>query len=151
MKYHQHGCVAVAGGQIIARGTNSYRCHSNDGYLKGTCSCHAEIDVLRKLERILAKKNLSVSRRNGEGSAFYGRISMYVVRKGDDGNSYKDSAPCTRCARFMKSLNIKNIIYSNSEGSLTKCRVKDYTTTHTSQGNRFLDKGIINKECVVVK
>ena len=84
MKYHQHGCVAVANGQIIARGTNSYRCQSNDGYLTDTCSCHAEIDVLRKLE-------------------------------------------------------------------LTKCRVKDYTTPHTSQGNRFLDRGMINREYVVKK
>ena len=64
MKYHQHGCVAVVGGQIIARGKNSYRCHSNDGYLTDTCSCHAEIDVLRKLERLLRRKNLAVSRRN---------------------------------------------------------------------------------------
>ena len=65
MKYHQHGCIAVVGGRIIARGTNSYRCQSNDGYLTDTCSCHAEIDVLRKLERILIKKSLPVSRRNG--------------------------------------------------------------------------------------
>ena len=86
-----------------------------------------------------------------EGSAFYGRISMYVVRKGEHGNSYKDSAPCSRCAKFMKSLNIKNVIYSNTEGQLTKCRVKDYTTTHTSQGNRFLDRGMINREYVVKK
>ncbi len=86
-----------------------------------------------------------------DGSAFYGRISIYVVRKGLHGNSYKDSAPCTRCAKFMKSLNIKNVIYSNSEGSLTKCRVKDYTTTHTSQGNRFLDRGMVHRECIVTK
>jgi tRNA(Arg) A34 adenosine deaminase TadA len=79
MKYHQHGCVAVAGGQIIARGTNSYRCQSNDGYLTDTCSCHAEIDVLRKLERILAKKNLSVSRRNGRQCFL--RANKYVRRK----------------------------------------------------------------------
>ena len=39
--------------------------------------------------------------------------------------------------QFMKLLNIKNVIYSNSEGTLTKCRVKDYTTSHVSQGNRF--------------
>jgi tRNA(Arg) A34 adenosine deaminase TadA len=79
MKYHQHGCVAVANGQIIARGTNSYRCQSNDGYLTDTCSCHAEIDVLRKLERILAKKNLSVSRRNGRQCFLW--PNQYVRRK----------------------------------------------------------------------
>ena len=75
------------------------------------------------------------------GRAFYGRISIYVVRKGLHGNSYKDSAPCARCATFMKSLNIKNVVYSNADGQLTKCRVKDYTTNHISQGNRFIDRG----------
>jgi hypothetical protein len=38
----------------------------------------------------------------------------------------------------MKSLNIRYIIYSNSTGTLTKCRVTDYNTTHNSQGNLFL-------------
>ena len=145
MKHHQHGCIAVAGGQILARGTNSYRCQSNDGYLTDTCSCHAEIDVLRKLERILAKKHLPTSNRNNvtngnhsaKVGAFYGRISIYVVRRGVHGNSYKNSAPCIRCAYFMKSLNIKNVIYSNSYGKLTKCKIQDYTTTHTSQGSLF--------------
>lgn len=79
MKYHQHGCVAVLGGQIIARGTNSYRCQSNDGYLTNTCSCHAEIDVLRKLERILAKKNLSVSKRNVRSCFLW--PNQYIRRK----------------------------------------------------------------------
>jgi len=144
MKHHQHGCIAVTGGQIIARGTNSYRCNSNDGYLTDTCSCHAEIDVLRKLERILTKKQIHTSRwnvvngnRSAKAGAFYSRISIYVVRRGTQGNSYKNSAPCIRCAHFMKSVNIKNVIYSNSYGKLTKCKMQHYTTTHTSQGNMF--------------
>ena len=45
----QHGCVAVMNGKIIAKGYNSSRCYSSDGFLKNTCSCHAEVDVLRKL------------------------------------------------------------------------------------------------------
>ena len=56
MMHHQHGCVAVMGGKIIARGYNSDRCYSNDEFLKNTCSCHAEIDVMRKLNRIINKK-----------------------------------------------------------------------------------------------
>ena len=70
--------------------------------------------------------------------AFYGRVNIYVVRKDKSGNTFKDSSPCLRCSEIMKSLNIKYIIYSNSSGTLTKCRVKDYTTTHISQGDRFL-------------
>lgn len=49
----------------------------------------------------------------------------------------------------MKSLNIKYIIWSNSEGTLTKCRVRDYTTTHVSQGNRFLDRGMTHREDII--
>ena len=60
--------------------------------------------------------------------------------------TYKDSAPCSRCANIMKILNIKNIIYSNSEGKLIKCRVKDYNTNHISQGNRFLNRGMKHRE-----
>ena len=51
----------------------------------------------------------------------------------------------------MKSLNIKYIIWSNSEGTLTKCRVRDYTTTHVSQGNRFITRGMTHREDIVVK
>lgn len=45
----QHGCVAVINGKVMARGHNSSRCYSVDGFLRKTCSCHAEVDVLRKL------------------------------------------------------------------------------------------------------
>ena len=53
----RHGCVAVASGKIIARGYNSDRTISRDGLIGKMCSCHAEIDVLRKcLKRKLPKK-----------------------------------------------------------------------------------------------
>jgi len=60
MKYHQHGCVAVICGSIVARGWNTYGCQPNDEYCDNTCSCHAEIDVMRKLEKILLKKHLII-------------------------------------------------------------------------------------------
>ena len=66
MKYHRHGCVAVMNGRIIERGFNSDRCHSSDGFLEDACSCHAEVDVIRKLsKRMNKKKHSSVSRRDG--------------------------------------------------------------------------------------
>ena len=49
MNYSQHGCVAVANGKIIARGYNVDRTYSRDGFLKDTCSCHAEMSVMRQL------------------------------------------------------------------------------------------------------
>lgn len=42
----RHGCVAVRNGRIIAKGYNHYRTRVR-GFSCG-CSCHAEIDVLRK-------------------------------------------------------------------------------------------------------
>lgn len=46
----------------------------------------------------------------------------------------------------MKNLKIKNIIWSNSLGGLSKSRVKDYQTNHVSQGNRFLNRGMKHRE-----
>ena len=80
------------------------------------------------------------------GRAFYGKVSLYVVRKDKHGEKFKDSAPCSQCCAVMKSLQIKYIIWSNSQGSLTKCRVRDYETSHVSQGNRFLNRGMIHRE-----
>lgn len=43
----KHGCVAVANGKIIGRGHNSSRTQSRDGFIRNTCSCHAEIAAIR--------------------------------------------------------------------------------------------------------
>ncbi len=48
----------------------------------------------------------------------------------------------------MKSMNIKSVIYSNEEGTLTKCKMKDYYTDHLSQGERFLNRGMTHREDV---
>ena len=45
----QHGCIAVTAGKITATGFNNYRTTSNDGFIYDTCTCHAEVDVMRKL------------------------------------------------------------------------------------------------------
>jgi hypothetical protein len=120
---------------------------AKDKYIQTTCTCHAEADVLRKIERLLIKKQLH----NTHRTRFLSRISIYVVRKDKRGNQYKDSTPCLSCGIFMKSLNIKNVIYSDASGTLTKCRVRDYTTTYTSQGTTFLNHGSVNSENVVYK
>jgi deoxycytidylate deaminase len=143
---HNHGCVAVMGGRLIAKGFNSDRCYSSDGFLTNSCSCHAEIDVLRQLDKKLKKKRI-INKKNR--NLFYEKISLYVVRKkkGYDINNdniinidiYKDSAPCVKCSEIMKKLGVKYIIYSNINGTLTKCRVRDYITTHISHGTRVIN------------
>ena len=64
------GCVAVVNGKIIARGFNHYRTFSKDGLIENTCSCHAEMDVLRKC----LKQNKTR------------KLSLYVVRLSKMGN-----------------------------------------------------------------
>ena len=54
------GCVAVVSGKVAAKGHNNYRTYSKDGLIQETCSCHAEIDALRKCykQNIMKKINL---------------------------------------------------------------------------------------------
>lgn len=53
--YHQHGCVIVCNGRIVAKGHNHSRCTSSDGLIKDTCTCHAEIAALRSLGNTYCK------------------------------------------------------------------------------------------------
>jgi len=46
--YTRHGCVIVVNGKIIGRGHNNYRTTFSDNPMKNGCSCHAEMDALRK-------------------------------------------------------------------------------------------------------
>jgi tRNA(Arg) A34 adenosine deaminase TadA len=47
---HQHGCIAVVNGKIMAKGHNdTQRTTSRDNFIKNTCSCHAEIACIRNL------------------------------------------------------------------------------------------------------
>lgn len=45
--YSRHGCIIVVNGKVIGRGHNNYRTVFGDGFIEGTCSCHAEMDALR--------------------------------------------------------------------------------------------------------
>ena len=54
--HHYMGCVAVMNGKAIAYGKNSNRNYSNDGFLNNCHSCHAEIDVLRKIKKLYGLK-----------------------------------------------------------------------------------------------
>lgn len=116
-----HGCVAVRGGKIIARGHNNYRTYSNDGMIKG-CSCHAEIDVLRKCMKL----------------GILNKINLYIVRISSV-NTFSDSTPCTECYNTMKNMfNIKYIIYSTNKGIIKK-NFKDFVAVHVTSGKKAID------------
>ncbi len=122
----RHGCVAVASGKIIARGFNSDRTISRDGLIGKMCSCHAEIDVLRKcLKRGMSKK-----------------ISLYIVRITFD-NKITSSMPCVECYKRMSQFSIRTIIYSDYRGRLIKIPMKEFKPIHISSGTKALQNNRI--------
>ena len=125
----QHGCIAVLSGKVIAKGCNNIRSHSKDGLLhyRKCCSAHAEICVLHKLcitelpPKIVQK------------------IVLYIVRRSRSGGMV-ESAPCFHCTNRMKKLNIKAIVYSNSDGELEKRRMNEYDSDKLTYGaKRVID------------
>ena len=127
---YQVGCIAVVSGKIVARGCNTYRTYSKDGMIGRACSCHAEIDVLRKcLKQNITKK-----------------INMYVMRSSSTGELLC-STPCIDCFLKMKDFNIRSIIYVNHDGDITKRSVDDFNTFHTTSGYRAIKAKRV-KSCV---
>lgn len=118
----RHGCVAVISGKIMARGYNNYQTYSRDGLIGTSCSCHAEINVLKKLLR----RNIC------------GKVNLYIVRLSNTTNDMVSSAPCFNCVQVMKQFNIKTITYSENNNILVKTNLKDYTKIHVSSGSRAI-------------
>jgi len=118
----RHGCVAVASGKVVARGYNNYRTYSKDGLIGSSCSCHAEIDVLRKC----LKKNIRK------------KITIYIVRISTNGKEIMSSMPCIECANKMKLFNIRSIIYSSDNGTMIKTTLSTYNATHYSSGYKAI-------------
>jgi len=98
----RHGCVAVMNGRIIGRGYNNYRCHSNDGFIKNTMTCHAEIAALRQVNK------------RGKNAK---KITLYVVRL-DSNNTLKASAPCVDCMKRINIMGVKRVIHSTNCGKI---------------------------------
>ena len=125
----QHGCIAVLNGKILAKGHNNIRSHSKDGLLhfRKCCSAHAEIHVLHKLcIHELSRKVVQ-------------KLVLYIVRRSRSGEMV-ESAPCFHCTLRMKKLNIKAIVFSNSDGELEKRRISEYDTDKLTYGaKRVID------------
>ena len=125
----QHGCIAVLNGKVLAKGCNNIRSHSKDGLLhfRKCCSAHAEISVLHKLCIMeLSPKIVQ-------------KLVLYIVRRSRSGEM-AESAPCFHCTLRMKKLNIKAIVFSNSDGELEKRRINEYDTDKLTYGaKRVID------------
>jgi deoxycytidylate deaminase len=63
------------------------------------------------------------------------------VRTNSEGK-YRNSAPCQHCFNVINELNIKKIVFSTDD-NFEIHKPSEYTTTHISHGNRFLNKNNI--------
>ena len=118
----RHGCVAVVSGKIVARGCNSYRTYSNDGMISQTCTCHAEVEVLRQCK----KQNITK------------KITLYIARLTST-NTLNCSAPCINCYNAMQKFEIKRVIYSDHGGTVTKTVMRNLNCTFNSSGQKAIN------------
>ena len=64
---------------------------------------------------------------------------MYISRIARDG-TIKDSSPCKDCTSVLLRLGIRKIVFTNSDGNLTRMDIRDYTAYGVSWGRRiYLD------------
>ena len=117
----RHGCVAVMNGRIIGRGFNKYRCHSNDGFIQNTMTCHAEIAALREVNKRGKKTR---------------KITLYVVRL-DSNNTLKASAPCVDCMKRINMMGVKRVIHSTNTGTIV-IQNPNICVNHITTGRRIL-------------
>lgn len=123
---HKHGCVIVTSGKLMSKGFNNYRNISSDGFIKNSCTCHAEISAIRnyyKLKKI-DKNKIKNS-------------TIYIVRINKNGKLCQ-SAPCISCFHIITMVGIKKIVYSDDNGNITRCNTKNYNIKHITYGNRML-------------
>jgi deoxycytidylate deaminase len=66
----RHGCVVANGNKVVATGYNTYRTRFGDHFINKSCSCHAEMDALRKVLRYRTKGN-------GRSSKYHRKVGLY--------------------------------------------------------------------------
>lgn len=131
---YQHGCIATCGGKIVARGYNTDRSRYNQNkHDIKTCTCHAEMSVLIKLNQQLSKKY-----KQHKIHKIFKKITLYISRVKCDNISY-NSAPCLECLTIIKYYHIKRIIFY-LEHQYYILNPYDYKTQHQSYGKIFVDK-----------
>jgi hypothetical protein len=65
-------------------------------------------------------------------------ITLYVVQLGKTKEMpLKNSAPCYNCMKILNQTNmIKKMIYSDENGNIISVRMRDYTTTYFTIGDK---------------
>ena len=137
----KHGCVAVVNGRIMATGHNHYRTSSKDGFICNSCTCHAEMDALRNMNKRTGRrgKNLQHSLNETNLVSLFKKTTLYIARTGNNGE-FRDSGPCADCLSVIKSLNLKKIVYSCSDNTLVVCKPSEYTPVHHTFGRKHIER-----------
>lgn len=139
----RHGAVAVVNGRILARGHNTYRTHSSDKFIRNCCTCHAEISALRQMYRRHNHTHAPLHCNNlpRKCRAEFKKVVLYVIRKTHN-NEIKPSGPCTECIKLIRALNIKRIVYSDRNMTITVTTPEKYTTKHKTHGFNHLSRQV---------
>lgn len=135
----RHGAVGVVNGRILARGHNTYRTHSSDKFIRNCCTCHAEISVLRQIFKRNNPTHAPLHCANIPRKARQElkKVVLYVTRQTNQ-NIIKPSAPCTECMKLIRVLNIKRIVYSDENMTISTTTPANFTTTHRTHGYNHL-------------
>ena len=130
----RHGCIATYGGKIMCKGCNTTT-SSTDNFIKNSCTCHAEINVLRQMFQKYRRQYKEDKIRK-----IFRKTTLYISRLTNAGNS-QNSAPCIDCLAMIQKFEIKRIIFYN--GNDFNCiRPNDYKTDHYSHGKIYLNKSM---------
>ncbi len=87
---------------------------------------HAEMSVFEKL-------NMYNKKRIG------GLVDILVIRVNKNGD-LKNSRPCNKCIKTMKSIGIRKVFYSTDFGEIVCENLNDMELVHTSSADRQLRK-----------
>ena len=130
---NHHGCIVVVNGQPVGSGYNNYRNYSRDKIISDCLSCHAEISAVRNA--------IKMEHNNRKRDAMLKKMKLYVVRLNDQGK-YMDSKPCYNCHCRLRSLGVRNVIYSTGDDfismDLRRHRSENVSRENVSTGYRFL-------------
>ena len=130
----RHGCIATYGGKIMCKGCNTTT-SSTDNFIRNSCTCHAEINVLRRMFQKYQRQYKEEKIRK-----IFRKTTLYISRLTNAGNS-QNSAPCVDCLSMIQKFEIKRIIFY--DGNEYNCiRPHQYKTDHYSHGKLYVNKFI---------
>lgn len=129
---YRHGCIATYGGKIICKGCNTTT-YSTDDFIKNNCTCHAEINVLRRLYTKYQRQS-----KENKILRIFRKTTLYISRLTNSGQS-QNSAPCAECLTIINKFQIKRIIFCNNQ-IYYSIDPSTYETEHHSYGKLYVDK-----------